>query len=357
MNDLLGISNPYYRHIPESIGNDLLGTVTPSFLHKAYSTHRINGVIVDHPEAPYYIRMAARYDLDALEDLTDGPLVFEESDHYRTIKGKAREVGKKFQAHDWLRIDRVKGDSGAQKTGDCVSWAIRCALECLRTGRIGRGQFEAYIVRLATAFYYAGRGHNGQGANPGRQSKLACEVGFGLEKLYELAGKTYDFREYSNYVGLGMRWGVSGLPDALREETKDRGVVKCYLAKTTEGVLDAMANDDTVHCGSGIGVASVGDPVSRLRGGWNHDMGMTGFDISKDDIPQEVILWDQSWGNWNRLTNIPEAWKPWTQGGFALTLADTERAVRQNGTWVFVNEGTKGFSAEPINNLLIDPRR
>lgn len=353
-NDLLGIVNPNYSLIPETLSaNNLLGPVSPRQLHRAYSNKTLRGVIVNDPEAPWYVRKAAQYDLSALTDLRDGPLIWEETEEYKRIKALKRAVDIVMQWQDYLRINPRNAMKGNQLTGDCVSWAIRVVLELLRSMRISRGEWEAYILRQATCGIYSGRGHTGEGANPGRLSEFATVIGFLLETTY-LDGK-YDFTDYEKYVRWGMQRGRQGMPNDLLEVTSKNKCAKTYLVKTTDGIKTAFDGGHVVHCGSMIGVSSSGDPVSRLQGSWAHDMGLMGYDFTKEYVRDEVFFWDQSWGDWNRLTNIPDAWKPWPQGGFAITERDTQQAVRADGTWVFVYEETNGFPADPIdNNLLLN---
>lgn len=352
LNDLLKINNPWYRHLPESVSvdNDLLGpNPSPAALYNAYLGGRLHGVIVDDPGLPWYVRRAARYEADALQGLRGDSLVWEESVAYAAIQGLGS--GKRvMQWHDYLRIDPVKAMKGAQATGDCVSWSIRDARDRLRCLVIAAGKLFAYITRQATCGIYSGRGHTGQGASPTRLSQWAVKIGTLLEQLY-LDGK-YDFRSYSDYVRWGMSRGRVGMPDDLLELTKPYTDERTFVVTTWQGMIDAMAAGYTVHCGSNMGVSSYGNPVSRLSGSWAHDMSVPGYDSTKEFVKDEVVFFDQSWGNWNKVENLPDAWKPWGEGMFCITRSDFERrALSAGGTCVFVPG--KYFPADPINNLLI----
>lgn len=352
LNDLLAINNPFYGYLPESVSidNDLLGpNPTPAALHNAYVTHRLAGVLVDDPESPWYVRRAARYEQDALQGLRDDPLVWEESLPYQPLRnlGSGKRV---MQWHDYLRMDPAAAMKGRQLTGDCVSWAIRDARDRLRCLLIGLGKLFAYIKRQATCGIYSGRGHTGQGASPTRLSAYAVAIGTLLEQQY-LGGK-YDFRSYDSYVRWGMTRGRVGMPDDLLPLTRPYTDERYFVVKTWQGLIDACAAGYTVHCGSNMGVSNYGNPVSKLSGSWAHDMSVPGYDATKEFVRDEVVFFDQSWGNWNRVENIPDAWKPWGEGMFAITRADFERrALSAGGTCVFVPG--KYFPAEPINNLLL----
>jgi len=175
-----------------------------------------------------------------------------------------------------------------------------------------------------------------------------------LEQQYTTKEASYDFRHYDEYVLWGMRHGQVGVPEDLRHITCEHGPVTTSLVAGMEELKDLLWNGYGVHCSSGIGVTAQGNPVSQLTGSWSHDMQICGYDDraeTRKQYGQAIYFWDQSWGNWNRVENIPDAWKPWGQGMFALTESDTWQAVGQQGTWVF--SGTNGFPARPIDNLLI----
>jgi len=355
LNDLLQIAtgNPWHRHFPESgsISNDLLGPgASPSSIRLAYRTGAIRGVIVDDPQVPWYARAAARYTRDALAAARDYPLIWEDTSQYRAVSGRGAAQGRVYGWKPWLQVDPQKGLKSRQLTGDCVSHGIRGARDRLRAIRILMGAQEAYVERQATCGIYSGRGHTGQGADPGGLSQYAVKIGTLLEKQY-LDGK-YDFRNYDDYVKWGMQRGRVGMPEDLLAETKQHTDEKTFLVTTWDGFIDALSAGYTAHAGSMLGVSNVGDPISRESGSWSHDMDIPGYDVSREYVNEDVVIWDQSWGNWNRVTNIPEAWKPWGEGMFATTRQLFERRVlAARGTWVFVPG--EYFPAEPINNLLI----
>lgn len=356
-NDILGINNPFQKFLPETdnIDNDIIGLVSAKALMEYYSNKILHGVMLNVPEFPEYVRKFAQYNFEYLKDHQedDEPIIFEDTKYYYQIMGSSK--GKMvLNHHNYMKIDPDNAMKGAQATGDCVSWAIRQALDELRVNKIFAGAIEAYIVRQATCGIYSGRGHTGQGADPVGLSAYAVKIGTLLEQKYQTKTETYDFSNYSNYVKWGMSRGRSGIPADLLEVTKPYTAGGYKVVATTDGLADLLAAGGTAHCGSGIGVSSSGDPISKLRGSWSHDMAICGFDDSPEAHEQfggRVWLWDQSWGNWNSVTNIPDRWKPWGQGMFALSDSDTQRAVRQGGTVVFFDG--KWFDGTPIDNRII----
>jgi len=342
-------SNPYYRHAASR--GDLFPMRNP---RSAYTSGRAVGCFVPKdPDAPWWARRAGVYDLDqALRDLAMP--VFGVGSSGAAIAGSG--AGKLCTPwHYYLKLDPTSAMRGSQKTGDCVSWGIRGASDTTRCFDIlGKNEQEAYVRRQATCGIYAGRGHTGSGASPARLSEYHVHIGIVLEQQYTTNEASYDFRHYDEYVVWGMRHGQTGVPEDLRQLTSKHGPITTSLVVGMEELKDLLWNGYGVHCGSGIGVTTRGDPVSHLTSSWSHDMQICGYDDSAEtrkQYGQTIYFWDQSWGDWNRVENIPDPWKPWGQGMFALKESDTWQAVRQQGTWVF--SGTNGFPARPIDNLLI----
>jgi hypothetical protein len=341
--------NPFYRHAAE------WSTPIPSAaLPGTYSSGTVIGCFVPQdPEAPWWARRAGAFDLDAAMAELSIP-VFGVGDSGAAIRGSGRDQ-LCTPWHYYLRADPANAMKGAQRTSDCVSWAVRGASDTARSFEIlARGEPEAYVLRQATCGIYSGRGHTGGGASPARLSRYLLEIGIVLEQVYRTESNTYDFRDYEQYVSWGVRHGRTGIPDELKAITQTHGPRTTSLVSGMEELKDLLWNGYGVHCGSGIGVSSQGNPISRLRGSWSHDMQICGYDDRPETrrrFGQTVYFWDQSWGNWNQVDNLPEEWKPWGQGMFALLESDTWKAVKQQGTWVLSQ--TDGFPAQAINNFLM----
>jgi len=345
--DLTTNQNPHLKLMPTNDLFDLEG------LHHGYRSGIIHGTIVDDETHPWYERDAAKYDQAWANDQMDDDIVWEDSNLGSQYQGGGK--GKRMFFHQPYARRTEQAGYGAQRTGDCVSWAIRFALELLRIQNIQHGKWEEFYKRQATCGIYSGRGHNGQGASPTRLSAYAVGIGTLFEEQYILPGGVrFDFRNYNDYVKWGMQRGKKGIPDELKEQTKSYHAREFRVITTLEGLLDAWAAGEKeggcqIHCGSSIGVASSGDPVSKLRGSWSHDMALAGFDDTKEFYQDTVVAWDQSWGNWNKLTNVPKEWKPLTQGMFFLAGKDMPKALRARGTCAFF--GFEGKPAQPHNNL------
>jgi hypothetical protein len=324
--------------------------IPASDLYYQYNTGLVRGCTVDDDMHSYFERKEARR--NSAEFAATMPIPNFENQSNLDSKLKGSSKGKLCTPWKYyMKIDPLKALFGAQATGDCVSWGVRTAIDITRVWEIlVKGDAEEYIKRQATAMLYAARGHTSQGADPARISKAAVNDGILLEQSY-LDGK-YDFTEYSKYVQLGIRSGRTGLPQDLKEVTRQNRIGTAANCRNMDALADACWNGYMPHVGSGIGVSKTGDPLSRLQGGWSHDMAIVGFDDTRKYFPFRVWFWDQSWGNWNRVLNIPKEWMPWGQGMFALSEDDTWRAVKGGGCYVFSN--TSGFPARAsLSNSLI----
>lgn len=325
-----------------------------NFWQREYESGRMIGAYVDHPDLPAHVRRIARREHAQTMNELKIPR-FERDADTSAIAGSSKgQLCTPYK--QYLATDPTKALSGAQSTGDCVSWGTRTASDMTRVWEILVGrQPEEYVKRQATAMIYARRGHTGQGANGSTLSKWHIKDGFLLEQIVKDAdGKDWDFSEYRNYVSIGMKHGRTGLPEALLQVTRPHRLKVTTLVAEMDALADAIFNGYCPHVCSSLGVSSKGNPVSRRSGSWAHDMAIVGFDDTEECHRQfggRIWFWDQSWGDWNTVTNIPEQWKPWGQGMFALSENDTWFAVRQEETWIFSD--SEGFPARPYDHLVI----
>lgn len=355
-NDILQINNPFAKLLSEtnSYQNDILTAVSPGKLHNMYRLGMINGVLIDNEKAPWHVRKFAKYNFDFLKDnqKDNQSIIFEDTKYYDTIKGTSKGQ-RVLNYKNNLMIDKNAMSGEAQVTGDCVSHGTRAALDQLRCNRIAQGKWEAYLYRQATALIYRSRGYNGQGADSVQLSANAIQIGTLLEKVYQTSSKSYDFTDYNKYVSWGMN-GSSAIPSDLLEMTKPYHAGNYKVVATTDALADAMYNGGTCHCGSMLGVTSTGNPISRRSGSWSHDMNISGFDDTdwcKSKFGGRIWMWDQSWGDWNSLSNVPDEWKPISEGQFMLNDNDTQYAVGDGGCVVFFDGDF--FHADPISNVLL----
>ena len=151
------------------------------------------------------------------------------------------------------------------------------------------------------------------------------------------------------------------MPQAIRDITSKNHVTSQSFVKTIEELCDLFYNGYPTSVGFSLDTASSGNPVSRLSGRTAHQTCMVGFDDTdvgraavKKSLGYEdtAVMYDQSWGNWNRVTDIPPEWQPWGEGMYVHSARDCQRHLNE-GEAITCSGGVLGFEGSPINNLLI----
>lgn len=326
-------------------------------LHKIYQDGYV-GCFLDDPQLPSQIRFEARY--ERFKALQESDLPYAE-DGLGTIRDEnpGGEGQCAFPWHLYLKIDEMEAQGRAMKgnqlTGDCTGWGIGCAIDVERaTAILEQGEFESYKAQRCTASIYGWRGHRGQGMAVSTGARAVNQYGMAIEDLY-VNGK-YDLRNYESYVQLGIKWGGRGTPSDLQAETKKNKVQTVSSVREMEAIMDLLQNGYGIAVGSMLGVSSSGRPVSRRSGSWSHAMCIVGYEGRRevlDRIGQKkpVFLWDNSWGQWNSVSNIPPEWQPWAEGMFCLSWDNTWWAIKNGDNWVFSD--FVGFPTRKIKWLMI----
>lgn len=318
----------------------------------AYESKAIVGAAIDAEELPHALRQYARNCQAQFREIVgQNNYLFASAPGTGNLHGDWKgQICLPFVHH--LKLDALLAYIGAQLTGDCVSWAKRTARDHARCFDIGSmsAPFE-YVKRSATSDLYSMRGHTGAGASPSRIAVAATKVGILLEGPVTEpgTGKVWDFSNYKDYCKIGMEYGKTGLPSWIFDLNRDKGPKQVAVIKTEEELLTALWNGCGVSCGSMIGVAKTGGKdgvafLSALSGSWAHDMAIIGFDDRKKYHRETLIIWDQSWGEWQDKSLVqawPKDYGPRPQGAFVLTLSDTMKAIR--GGECHALSDSKGF--------------
>lgn len=230
-----------------------------------------------------------------------------------------------------------------QETGDCVSRAganiatILLALEVALgkadevTGIVeGLPEISELGIRngvVACETLYGDRGHTGQGASCERLIQHLTKLGgIILRKDYPELG--HDFTKLN--TRLGMNWGRSGTPAAIRAEGQKHQVRTATDVQNHEVARDMIANGYPIWACSGLGWASTRDEngFSRQQGGWNHSWVVDGY----DDRPETIQIYGFPLFHYNH------DWWKWNRGG---------RRVR--GTTIDIPEGSFWGDARLLN--------
>lgn len=232
---------------------------------------------------------------------------------------------------------------------NCVSHWARNHADCVRACEIiDGGEWEEWIVRTATEPIYGHRGHAGQGANCARLAEYLTDVGgMMLRKEYDIpeVGRL-DLSQYTPEIGI--RWGSSGVPQAVRTEGQKHQIRKAARITTAEEAIQAYRNGLAVGGCSGIAYSSTRneDGVANVQGTWAHAMFGGGLDERPETIRKyggRLFLDINSWGEYNsgpRQIRDTDFWIP--KG--ACWVREKDYVNRKiNGGGCFVLAGANGW--------------
>ena len=299
--------------------------------HEAYRRGLV-GCFVDHEDAPYWARQVARYENDRLRrEAAYYMAVFAASEIRGSGAGKRQCLW-----HYYMSLDKA-AMTGSQRYGNCTSWSGRCCVgNVLSIDILEKGEAHEYPARPGTAVAYSQRGHRGQGMAISTCGRVYEQAGVQVMSSY-CDGK-YDFTTQNRDEDWGNAHGGRSLPADLAEAIAPHRIkTVAQVPANADAVKDLLQNYYMIHVGSTKTAASSGDPISRLGTPANHAEALIGYDDT-DEIRdrlglragQWVGIWDQSWGNWNRVTNWPEdLWGPKPEGAFVLLGDDCLWKIRQ----------------------------
>ena len=323
---LMTVDNPYYCHVPDSAPmlhvRDLL---------RLYSSGRVIGCYVPHDEnSPWWAKKAALYELDVA--MAELPMpVFGVGSSGRQIVGSGKDR-LCTPWHYYLRLDPAAAMRGAHARATAFRGPSgEPATRQDATTSSARGNRKLTSDdRPRAAFMQAGATQVLALPRHGSPATTSTLGSSWRKSIRPTRRHTIFATTSSTSRGASSEGGV-GVPEDLQTITKQYGPRTTSLVVGMEELKDLLWNGYGVHCGSGIGVSADGVPVSRLQGSWSHDMQICGYDDrpeTRKAFGQTIFFWDQSWGNWNRVENLPDEWKPWGQGMFALSESDTSHTVR-----------------------------
>lgn len=231
-----------------------------------------------------------------------------------------------------LKFDSGFGPAESQTTGDCVSHAVRNAVDITRSVEIDvLGEKEDFVFRGATEAIYGCRGHGGQGMSCSQAARFVnSEGGILLRQQYGYGREVVDLSVYDSSIG--TRWGRKGVPDFLTKEGRRNRVGTISLVTSVEEARDALSNGYSLAVCSDVGFSSRRDDngYARPKGTWHHAMAWIACnDTKKNGGPGFLI--QNSWGKWNN------GGKSYDQpdGSFWINYDVAARMLRQRGSWVF----------------------
>ena len=239
------------------------------------------------------------------------------------------------------KFDPGFGPSERQTTGDCVSHAVRNAIDITRSVEIDQGELESFITRGATEAIYGSRGHVGQGMHCSKAARFVhANGGILLRQKYPTL-----FLEFSVYDSeIGIKWGRRGVPDNVKEEAKKHQVKTVSLVATVEEARDALSNGYALAVCSNQGFSSQRNKygIAKPSGTWHHAMCWCACDDTREIHNETLFLVANSWGLWNSGPKRHEQ----PDGSFWIREKVARSMLGQRGAWAFSN--VDGFPARTL---------
>lgn len=237
-----------------------------------------------------------------------------------------------------LKFDPGFGPAENQTTGDCVSHAVRNAVDITRAVEIDiKGQPESFEARGATEGIYQSRGHTSQGMTCSGAARYVNQIG-GL-----LIRKDYgdvDLTKYNSSIGARL-----SMPQSIyKTEASKHPVNTTSMVTTVEEARDALANGYALACCSQVGFSSVRDEhgISARKGSWAHAMAWIACDDTREIYDETLFLIQNSWGVWNggpKRHGQPD-------GSFWVRERDARSILSARGSFVFSD--VSGFPARQL---------
>jgi len=339
----------------------------PASLQANYNNGFI-GCFVNDSEAPSWAQDIAGQEAARLRDTP----VWAGAAETQLVNQKLALTGKGKRAvnfNHYRRLDPSNALIFMQNYGNCTM--ASCAELCgsvISSDQLGEGKPLAYLAKVGTAVPYGFRGHSGQGSSLETAAWVHTTIGTQLRIVYELGSQKWDFRDEDKDESYGNAWGRSGPPKALVDHLKSgqRRFSKVHSISEEGAVLDALFNFGAIHVGSTRTAMNSGDPVTYRLQSANHAEYLMGYDDTDEfrefyeqrtgkKLTSWVGIWNQTWGNWNKVTNWPDhLWGPRPEGAFVLTAEDTMKKVRQTA---YVYTDSEGFHPRDVTdwNIVFSP--
>lgn len=230
----------------------------------------------------------------------------------------------------------------AQTTGDCVSHALRNAIDIARANDPDLTSTEDWVDRTATEPLYGARGHAGQGAVCSQLVRWAHRTG-GCMLRRNYPELNLDLSKYNAQIGI--RWGIPGVPAPVTEAAAKHRVGTISLIQDWRQARDAIANGYGVLCCSDVGFrhSRNADGMSSPQGTWHHAMAWTAADDTRPGDCRFLIQnsWGLSWIQGPLVHGQPG-------GSFWVSQSAAQRMIAQGGTWAVSN--VSGFPRRQLKD-------
>jgi len=244
-------------------------------------------------------------------------------------------------------FDKLFGEDENQLTGDCTSHGTRNACTISLVGDIkARFEPEKYPGRLATEAIYGARRHASEGMAVIFAVEYLQKYGIALRKKYG----PYDLTKYNPNVGI--RWGSTGVPKEVTDETKNNTIQTFSLIQSVEEARDALYNGYGITAGSDLGFSRPSrdkNGIIRRNGSWGHCTCWGAVDDTRQRSDQMLFLYINSWGP-NYISG--PTWFGQPQGSFWITQEDAAAIIAQRQTYAISN--VNGFPTQKLDWSVFD---
>jgi len=312
------------------------------------------GCFLDIDSSPEWARKIAKYESDEFLKEAKYPKLSDSRFTLYSGKGK-RAVPWNFS----MTINPVS-HTGTQNYGNCVAASLGWegfnqmmgVVLCVQQSPI---QWKA---PFGTALVYGSRGSASAGMTLSRAASITDKDGSQMRTTY-CDGK-YDFRKEDDDEDYGDKWGRSGVPEELKEETRKNKVLGVSrFDGDKEEVLDILYSGATIQTGSTLTARDYGNPISKLDNIGGHAQQVIGYDDTDefkeyykekigDSLNEPVLIFGQSWGKWNNVENWPNhLWGKYPEGAFVLRIDDGMRLI-DSEAYIYYPD-FEGFDSRPVD--------
>ena len=241
----------------------------------------------------------------------------------------------------WDLVRAVRGEDtphGPQRTGDCVSFGAKNAVEYLQCAEIYAGQAEGFRPVFPPYLYATGRVLAGGGRLRGRAGSLGSWQAAAVMAHGVLRSDADGVPAYS--AAVADAWGDGQDFRDFMKFAADHPVAAAARVRTWEEVAAAVANGSPVTVASDCGFTMKPGRAGyhERRGSWPHQMCVVGLSTNPER-PWAALL--NSWGDAHgRLTDFetpdgPGSQAKWPVGTLRVRREALEEILRTGEAYAY----------------------
>lgn len=235
----------------------------------------------------------------------------------------------------WELVRRVLGKDTPnvpQKTGDCVSFGAKNAIEYVACVEIVRGDLEEFRSVFPPYLYATGRVLVGRNRLAGRAGSLGSWMAQAVVEHGVLRSDLPGVPAYSRQVA--DRWGDGDGFRAFLNEGRQHPIRSAARITSWDALVAAVVNGYpcTIASNAGFTMQAASDGFHHRRGTWPHQMCVVAIN---DDARRPWVGLLNSWGDAHgRLTDF-ETGEPWPAGTLRITRDAMESMLRSGECFAY----------------------